>query len=72
MPAVSAMEGFLSLASFVNRMTGRTIVTTTWASAEARAASAEAVAGPRRQAAQVAGTDDVRLHELEVVFAELK
>jgi heme-degrading monooxygenase HmoA len=72
LPIVSGMEGFLSLASFVNRMTGRTMVSTTWASAEARAASAEAVAGPRRQAAQVAGTEDVLLHELEVVFAELK
>jgi heme-degrading monooxygenase HmoA len=71
-PTVSGMEGFLSLASFVNRMTGRTVVTSTWASAEARAASAEAVAGPRRQAAQVAGTDDVRLLEFEVVVLELE
>lgn len=69
-PILAGQEGFLSAASFVNRMTGRTVVTSAWVSAEARAASAEAVTAPRRAAAQVAGTEDVRVREFEVVVAD--
>ncbi len=71
-PHVSGMEGFISVVAFLNRMTGRTVVTTTWASAEARAASAQAVVGARREAAQAAGAGDVRVQEFEVVVLELK
>lgn len=71
-PALSSMDGFLAVAAFLNRMTGRTVVTSTWATPEARAASGGSITGLRQQAVQTAGADDVRVQELEVAFLEMK
>ncbi len=55
MPAVQQMDGCVGLSMLADRETGRCIVTTAWASAEAMHASAEGVRDIRQRAADVLG-----------------
>lgn len=55
MPLVQAMDGCVGLSMLADRDSGRSIVTTSWASADAMRASAERVRQVRDRAAEVAG-----------------
>lgn len=68
---VAVQDGYRSLIGGVNRMTGRVFVTSNWDSATARAASDQALSRQRREAAEVAGAETIRVDEWEVVFVEL-
>jgi heme-degrading monooxygenase HmoA len=72
LPTLSGMKGFQSLLMGVNRMTGRCVVSSAWATPEDRAASESAVADWRRQAATIAGAKDVQVRLFEVPFVEIK
>lgn len=72
LPTLSALKGYRSLLMGVNRMTGRCVVTSNWATTEDRAASEAAVVDWRRQAATIAGAKDVEVRLLEVPFVEIK
>lgn len=72
LPAMSAFKGYRSLLMGVNRMTGRCVVTSSWATTEDRAASEAAVVDWRRQTATIARAKDVDVRLLEVPFVEIK
>jgi heme-degrading monooxygenase HmoA len=55
MPLVQGMDGCVGLSMLADRESGRSIVTTSWASADAMRASAERVRQVRDRAAEVAG-----------------
>jgi heme-degrading monooxygenase HmoA len=70
-PSITSQKGCRVLAMNVNRMTGRCLLTTAWATAEDREASEAAVSGMRKEAGDLAGSQPtVRLGE--VVFAEVR
>jgi quinol monooxygenase YgiN len=54
-PAVTSMDGCVGLSLLVERQTGRCIVTTSWESAEALAASAAGVRPVRERGAEIMG-----------------
>lgn len=66
------MDGYLGATAGINRFTGRAFFVSAWASPEARAASAEAVAALREQAREVAGAGGVRVVEGETVILQMK
>jgi quinol monooxygenase YgiN len=53
MPAVSAMDGYIGISMLADRMSGRCIVTTSWADAEALRRSAPEVRGMRARATDI-------------------
>jgi hypothetical protein len=55
MPAVQQMDGCIGLSMLADRMSGRCIVTTAWADAEALRRSADGVAPLRQRAAEIMG-----------------
>jgi quinol monooxygenase YgiN len=55
MPAVLQMDGCIGLSMLADRESGRCIVTTSWADAEAMKASADGVMAMRRRAAEIMG-----------------
>jgi quinol monooxygenase YgiN len=68
LPAVSQLEGCVGLSMLVDRSTGRCIVTTSWADAEAMQASAEAIGGIRDRLARTleGAVDEAEVAEWEV------
>jgi hypothetical protein len=70
-PSVVQQQGCRALVMGVNRMTGRTIVSSAWETAADREASEAAVTGTRKEAGELAGGQPtVTLGE--IVFAEMK
>jgi quinol monooxygenase YgiN len=55
MPAVQQMDGCIGLSMLVDRDSGRCIVTTSWADADAMKASAQGVMAMRQRAAEIMG-----------------
>lgn len=55
MPAIAAMDGYVGLSMLVDRADGKSIVTSSWQTAEAMAASAPAVDLLRDKASEVLG-----------------
>jgi quinol monooxygenase YgiN len=68
MPAVQQMDGCVGLSMLCDRETGRCIVTTAWADAEAMHRSAESVMSMRQQAAErLGGPADVNEWEIALL-----
>jgi quinol monooxygenase YgiN len=68
MPAVQQMDGCVGLSMLVDRDTGRCIVTTAWADAEAMRNSADGVRSIRERAAEILeGTPEVQEWEIAVL-----
>ena len=65
MPAVQQMDGCVGLSMLANRMSGRCIVTTAWADADALHRSAEGVKAMRARAAEIM-RGDVEVNEWEI------
>jgi len=65
MPAVQQMDGCIGLSMLADRMSGRCIVTTAWADADALRRSAERVAPLRQRAAEIMG-GQVSVNEWEI------
>jgi quinol monooxygenase YgiN len=65
MPAVRAMDGCVGLSMLCDRETGRCIVTTSWADADAMQRSAGGVVAMRQRAAEVLG-GEAEVHEWEI------
>jgi quinol monooxygenase YgiN len=55
MPAVLQMDGCIGLSMLADRESGRSIITTSWADAEAMKASADGVMAMRQRAAEIMG-----------------
>jgi heme-degrading monooxygenase HmoA len=70
-PVVKQRPGFKALVVGVNRQSGRSFVTSVWASAVDRDASEAGVREMRRELGQKAGADEVQVELFEVVFAEV-
>ena len=66
MPAVQGMPGCLGLSMLCDRDSGRCIVTTSWDSAEAMAATADRVRDMRQRAMDSMGGRDMTVDEWEV------
>jgi len=68
MPAVAQMDGCVGLSMLCDRMSGRCIVTTSWADAEAMHRSAEGVMSMRQRAAEtMGGTAEVQEWEIALL-----
>ena len=68
MPAVQQMDGCVGLSMLAERETGRCIVTTAWADAEALHRSADGVMAMRARAAEIMGGDaDVNEWEIAIL-----
>jgi heme-degrading monooxygenase HmoA len=67
MPLVEGMEGYVGISMLCDREAGRCVATTTWDTAEAMRASAEAVAARRTRAAEMMGGSTPEVQEWEVV-----
>jgi heme-degrading monooxygenase HmoA len=70
-PNLRMQDGYLSLLMGVNRMTGRCLVTSNWASDEARAASEVVVTDQRREAMTIAGAKQVDVTLFEIVYLDI-
>jgi heme-degrading monooxygenase HmoA len=70
-PSVLQQPGSRALVMGVNRMTGRTFVTSVWETAADRETSEAAVTGLRKEAGEVAGGQAV-VRPGEIAFVELK
>jgi hypothetical protein len=71
-PAARSQRGYRSSRVFVNRQTGRALVSTVWDTAADRESSEAAMAGLRRQAAEVSqASGQVKVTLYEVILAEL-
>ncbi len=66
-PLLKGQTGFRALLIGVNRETGRSLVSSIWDSAADREASDAALTALRRQSAQVAGAEQVKVELYEVV-----
>jgi quinol monooxygenase YgiN len=66
MPAVRGMDGCVGLSMLCDRETGRCIVTTSWADAEAMQRSAGGVMAMRQRAAEIM-RGEAEVHEWEIV-----
>ena len=66
MPAVQGMPGCMGLSMLCDRDSGRSIVTTSWDSAESMAATADRVQDMRRRAMDTMGGRDMSVDEWEV------
>lgn len=65
-PLVGGMDGYVGISMICDRDSGRCIVTSTWATEEARQASASAVVASRARAAEIFGADTPDVHDWEV------
>ncbi len=72
LPDVSAQPGYRALIASVNRMTGRSLSDSVWASPEARAAANAAATARRQKASEVGGATGMRVSEWEVALVEIK
>jgi hypothetical protein len=66
MPAVQGMPGCLGLSMLCDRESGRSIVTTSWDSAESMAATADRVKDMRQRAMDSLGGRDMSVEEWEI------
>src|SRR3712207_1269848 len=66
MPAVQSMPGCLGLSMLCDRETGRSIVTTSWDSAESMAATADRVMDMRQRALDAFGGRDMSVDAWEI------
>ena len=66
MPAIRGMDGCVGLSMLCDRETGRCIVTTSWADAEAMQRSAGGVTAMRQRAAEIMG-GEAEVHDWEIV-----
>lgn len=72
LPELKAQKGFRGLIMNVDRMTGRSTVSTIWDTLGDLEASEAKVSGLRRDAANAAGAADVKVEIFETAFAEIK
>jgi quinol monooxygenase YgiN len=69
MPAVQQMDGFVGLSMLADRDSGRCIVTTSWADADAMKASAGGVMAMRQRTAEIlSGPAEVQEWEIAVMY----
>ncbi len=66
LPALRDVDGFVGASLIVDRDSGMCIVTASWETAEARAASAQQVGAMRERAAAVFGTGSTEVDEWEI------
>ncbi len=71
-PALKNMKGFRTAVMNVDRITGRSTVSTVWASKEDLEASEPSVSGLRRDAADAAGAKDVTVEIYESAVVNIK
>jgi len=71
LPAVRALKGYRALIMNVDRMTGRTTVSTVWTTRADLDASEAKVSSLRRDAADAAGATDVKVEIFETAFSEV-
>ena len=67
MPRVEGMQGYVGISMICDRDAGRCVTTTTWDTAEAMRASAEALAASSTQAAEMLGGGPPQVQEWEVI-----
>jgi hypothetical protein len=72
LPELKAQKGYRGLIMNVDRMTGRSTVSTIWDTLADLEASELKVRGLRRDAADAAGAADVKVEIFEAAFAEVK
>ncbi|HEV2247554.1 MAG TPA: hypothetical protein VGW37_12945 [Terriglobia bacterium] len=72
LPELKAQKGFRGLIMNVDRMTGRSTVSTIWDTLADLEASEPKVSGLRRDAADAAGAADIKVEIFETAFAEIK
>jgi heme-degrading monooxygenase HmoA len=72
LPVIRAQKGYRALLMNIDRMAGRSMVSTVWDTLADLEASEPKVSGLRRDAAGVAGAADVRVEIFETAFAEIK
>ena len=72
LPELKAQKGFRGLIMNVDRMTGRSTVSTIWDTLADLEASEPKVSGLRRGAADAAGAADVKVEIFETAVAEIK
>lgn len=70
-PALKALKGFRALIMNVDRMTGRSTVSTVWTTQADLEASEPKIASLRRDAADAAGASDVKVEIFETAFSEI-
>jgi hypothetical protein len=70
-PALKALKGYRALIMNVDRMTGRSTVSTVWTTHADLEASEPKVASLRRDAADAAGASDVKVEIFETAFSEI-
>jgi hypothetical protein len=73
LPILKAQPGYQATVAAIDRQTGRLSVSTVWATKADEAASASKLAGPRAEAAKIAGAgpQDVQVEVFETAFVEL-
>ena len=72
LPVLKAQKGYRATVVNVNRVTGRSTVSTVWDSIADLEASEAKVSALRRSAAEAAGASDVKVEILETAFSEIK
>jgi hypothetical protein len=72
LPVIQAQKGYRATVMNVNRLTGRSTVSTVWDTMADLEASELKVSGLRRDAADAAGASDVKVEIFETAFAEIK
>jgi hypothetical protein len=72
LPVLKAQPGFRALLLGANRQTGRVLVSSAWETAADREASDAAIQERRREAAQLAGAETVKVQLYETLFVEVK
>ncbi|TMD38132.1 MAG: hypothetical protein E6I89_07640 [Chloroflexi bacterium] len=72
LPELKAQKGYRGLIMNVDRMTGRSIVSTIWDTLADLEASEVKASGLRRDAAAAAGAADIKVEIFEAAFAEIK
>ncbi len=72
LPLIQAQKGYRATIMNVNRLTGRSTVSTVWDTMADLEASEPKVSGLRRDAADAAGASDVKVEIFETAFAEIK
>ena len=72
LPVVKAQKGYRATIVNVNRVTGRSTVSSVWDTMADLEASESKVTALRRTAAEMAGASDVKVELFETAFAEIK
>lgn len=71
LPVLQSQKGYRATLMSVDRMTGRSTVSTVWDTMADLEASEPTVSGLRRDAADAAGASDVKVEIFETAFAEI-